>query len=208
MPQQRHHRRHHTWPHCGSELCMRQPHNLDIHVSKPDAGPARYIAPSFQTAASVRQNELLCDDMGMPELTRQPKRVSRLWFRSNKARTGTDQIALSGSTGQTRIAYWGVLRRLTRRPPMIKSRSLVGVPSVTGSGRNYVATGSGWVMLQGIKQDFVGGSGGDRLAGEVVDAARIPSVLSERRHRRRHSEQPRAWREPSAALWTVKEHEE
>ncbi|KAJ5550384.1 hypothetical protein N7535_001678 [Penicillium sp. DV-2018c] len=181
MPQDRHHKRHHTWPQCGSELCMCQSYSLDIHVSKSAAGPAHYIAPYFQ-AAAARQDELLYDDTGIPELARQSKRAARLGFRSNRVRAGTDPIILSGSTVRTR----GVLRRLTRRPPMAKSRSMVIVPSTMASGGKYVATG--WVMSQGLKPDFVVGSGEDRLAGEAVGAAR---VVSEGRHRRRHSEQPR-----------------
>jgi hypothetical protein len=86
---------------------------------------------------------------------------------------------------------------------MTKSRSLVVVPSNVRAGESFVVTR--WVPTQSLEQAVVLGSDRGRLAGSVVDAAR---VASERRHRRCHSEQPRAWRRPSAALWTVKEYEE
>src|ERR1700712_2845029 len=99
---QRHHRRHHTWPHCGSALCMREPRGLEIHVSKPGEGPATYIPWSFQqaTVVPVIGEEFLCDDMGMPELSRQPKRMPRLWFRSSD-RAGNEELSLTGSPEPT-----------------------------------------------------------------------------------------------------------
>ncbi|KAJ5773837.1 hypothetical protein N7457_008733 [Penicillium paradoxum] len=203
MAHTRYHRRHHTWPHCGSELCMREPGGVEIHISKPGNGPASYISGSFQQAvpASFMPDELLCDDMGMPELTRQPRRP-RLWFRSNKERN--EQISLSGSPGQTRNTYRSVLRRLTRRPPLNKSRSLFVVPSNVGAGDAYIRRG--WIPPGVLAQQAgVSGFDGRRLVGS---GAYVGRVAAERRHRRCHSEQPRAWRRPSATLWTLQEHEE
>lgn len=182
MPHTRYHRRHHTWPHCGSELCMREPRGLELHVSKPDDGPAIYIPGSVQ----VPLPELLCDDMGMPELSRQPRRMGRLWFR---AKERDERITLSGSR-----SYRSVLRRLTRRPPLNKSRSLV-VSSNVGGDVSMRRWGDG-ALARGD------GSGLEGLVG-LGGATRV-----ERRHRRCHSEQPRAWRKPSATLWTLQEHEE
>ncbi|OQE95427.1 hypothetical protein PENNAL_c0002G00731 [Penicillium nalgiovense] len=142
MPSIRHHRRHHTWPQCGSELFMREPRGLEIHVSKLGGGPTAYIPLSFQqaVAAPLSTEELLCDDMGMPEISRQPKRMPRLWFRSS-TKGRNDQSSLPGSSGQTKQAYRSVLRRLTRRPPLNKTRSLVVVPSNMRSDDPYIVSG-------------------------------------------------------------------
>jgi hypothetical protein len=205
MPHIRHHRRHHTWPQCGSELFMREPRGLEIHVSKLGGGPLAYIPLSFQQAmaAPLSTEEMLCGDMGMPELSRQPKRMPRLWFRSS-TKGRNDQITLSGSSGQTKLAYRSVLRRLTRRPPLNKTRSLVVVPSNMRTGDTY--TISGLVAPRDLAKQAVF-SDSDRVSSSVAraDAARS---MAERRHRRCHSEQPHAWRKPSATLWTLQEHEE
>lgn len=202
MSHARYHRRHHTWPHCGSELCMRQPRGLEIHVFKPNNGPASYIPWSFgqATVAPSMREELLCGDMGMPELTRQTKRTPRLWLRlSNKERN--EQISFSGSPGPTKNAYRSVLRRLTRRPPLSKSQSLFVVPSNIRPGDPSMV--SGWIAPQNCPQQASSDRG--RLTVPGGDATRF---RSERRHRRCHSEQPRAWRRPSATLWTLQEHDE
>ncbi|KAJ5164018.1 uncharacterized protein N7500_005848 [Penicillium coprophilum] len=134
------HRRHHTWPQCGSELCMRGPHGLEVHVFNPFGGPTTYayIPLSLQraTVAPLRTEELLCGDMGMPELSRQPKRIPRFWFQSSTGRS--NQSSRSGSSGQTKQAYRSVLRRLARRPPLSKTRSLFVVPSNTTSNDSYL----------------------------------------------------------------------
>lgn len=205
MPHIRHHRRHHTWPHCGSELCMREPRGLEIHVSKLGNGPATYIPLSFQRtrAAPFSTEQFLCDDMGMPELSRQPKRMPRLWFRSS-AKGRSNQSSVSGSSGQTKQVYRSVIRRLTRRPPLNKTQSLFVVPSNMGSGDLYTISGMitpHYVAEQALCSD----SDMERSSASGVDAARF---MAERRHRRCHSEQPRAWRKPSATLWTLQEQEE
>jgi hypothetical protein len=205
MPHIRHHRRHHTWPECRSELLMREPRDLEIHVSKAGGPAATYIPLSFQRAmaAPLSTGELLCDDMGMPELSRQPKRMPRVWFRpSTKGRN--DQVSLSGSSRQTKLAYRSVLRRLTRRPPLNKTRSLVVVPSNMRSGDPYTISGlvAPWDLA---KQAIFSDSDRVRSSLARADAARS---MAERQHRRCHSEQPRAWRKPSATLWTLQEREE
>ncbi|CAG8892123.1 unnamed protein product [Penicillium egyptiacum] len=205
MPHIRHHKRHHTWPQCGSEMFMREPRGLEIHVSQLGGGPATYIPLSFQQAmaAPLSTEELLCDDMGMPELSRQPKRMPWLWFQSSiKGRS--DQRSLLGSPRQTKQAYRSVLRRLTRRPPLNRTRSLIVVPPNMGAGDLY--TISGLVVPRNLAKQAVSSDLG-RVKSSVAraDAA---GFMAERRHRRCHSEQPRAWRKPSATLWTLQEHEE
>lgn len=205
MPRIRHHRRHHTWPHCGSELCMREPGSLGMHVSKLGDGPAAYIQPFFQesTETPLSTEEFLCDDMGMPELSRQSKRMPRHWFRSSiKGRS--DQSARLGSSGQTKQAYRSVLRRLTRRPLLSKPRSLLAVPSNMRSSDSFIVSGlitSHGVVEQTVFSDSEGGR-------SSVARADVSKFMAGRRHRRCHSEQPRAWRKPSATLWTLQEQEE
>ncbi|KGO77554.1 hypothetical protein PITC_059940 [Penicillium italicum] len=204
MPHIRHHRRYHTWPHCGSELCMREPRGLEIHVSKLGSGPATYIPLSFQQTmvTPFSTEQLICDDMGMPELSRQPKRMPRLWFRSSiKGRS--NQISVSGSSGQTKQVYRSVLRRLTRRPPLNKTRSLFVVPSNMRYGDPYIISET---IPQDVAEQAVF-SDLDRGRSSVPRANAAIS-MAKRRHRRRHSEQPRAWRKPSATLWTLHEQEE
>lgn len=205
MPRIRHHRRHHTWPHCGSELCMREPAGLGMHVSKLGDGPATYIPLFFQepTAVPLSTEEFLCDDMGMPELSRQPKRMPRLWFRSSiKGRS--DQSSLPGSSGQTKQVYRSVLRRLTRRPYLSKTRSSLVVPSNMRSSDSFIM--SDLITPHDVAEQ-TGFSDSDRGRSFVAraDAAKF---MAERRNRRCHSEQPRAWRKPSATLWTLQEQEE
>jgi hypothetical protein len=78
------------------------------------------------------------------------------------------------------------------RPPLDKARSLFVLPTTTTAGVNVVV--SYWVPQRDAVPD----------RGRGVSA--LPSNLDvERNHRRCHSEQPRAWRRPSASLWTLQE---
>jgi hypothetical protein len=203
---QRHHRRHHTWPHCGSDLCMREPKGLELHVSKPNDGPPTYLPWSFQQATMVPviAEELLCDDMGMPEISRQPKRMPRLWFRSSD-RTRNENSSLTGYSDTTwKYTPRRVFRRLIRRPPLNKSRSLFVVPSNMRAFEPNLMPA--WIPPEAFNQQVVvSDSGRGRSAITGADAARF---MAERRHRRCHSEQPRAWRRPSATIWPLQEQEE
>ncbi|CAG7971650.1 unnamed protein product [Penicillium salamii] len=201
---ERHHRRHHTWPHCGSELCMREPRRFELHVSKPDDGPAVYIPSLVHSPAAypVMSEDLLCDDMGMPELARQPKRMPRLWFRSSDKSSDGD-FSVSGYSGPTwKQTPRRVFRRLTRRPPLSKSRSLFVVPSNMMTIEPNVM--SAYIPPQALAHQTVVSDRG-RTVTAGADAARF---MAERRHRRCHSEQPRAWRRPSATIWPLREQEE
>lgn len=185
---------------------MREPQGLGIHVSKPDDGPATYIASSIvpPTAYPLTTDELLCDDMGMPELSRQPKRTTRSWFRSGENKRN-EEFSLSGSPVPTwKHAPRRVFRRLTRRPTLIKSRSLFVVPSKSMTIQPSVS--SAYIPPQGLsRQILVVDFDRGRSPNSGADAARF---MAERRHRRCHSEQPRAWRRPSATIWPLREQEE
>lgn len=179
---------------------MREPDGLGMNVSNLDDGPATYIPLFFQEAmaAPLSTEEFLCDDMGMPELSRQPKRMPRLWFRSSVKRR-SDQSSLSGSSGQTKQVYRRVVRRLTRRPSLGKTRSLF----VRSSG-SFIMSGLITPHDVAEKTSFLDlDRGRSSMAGD--DAAKF---MAERRNQRCHSEQPHAWRKPSATLWTLQEQEE
>jgi hypothetical protein len=193
---QRHHRRHHTWPYCGSDLCLRETRSLESNVFNPVNGPSGYVP--------VIVEELLCDDMGMPELSRQPKRLPRLWFRSSDKTRNEEATSTSSPDLTWRHTPRRVFRRLTRRPPLSKSRSLFVVPSNMRSVNPNVM--SDWIPPQTFTRQFViSDTERGRSAISGADAARF---IAERRHRRCHSEQPRAWRRPSATIWPLREQEE
>ncbi|KAJ5384057.1 hypothetical protein N7517_001968 [Penicillium concentricum] len=138
----------------------------------------------------------------MPELSRQPKRMSRLWFRSSVRRS--DQSSLSGPPGQTKQVYRSVLRRLTRRPPLNKTRSLFVIPTNMKSDGSYM-------MPRFIPPDELDKpavpSDSDKWRS-FMSRSDTAGFMGEGRHRRCHSEQLRAWRKPSASLWTLQESEE
>ncbi|KAJ5513675.1 hypothetical protein N7463_003227 [Penicillium fimorum] len=146
--------------------------------------------------------ELLYDDMGMIELSRQPKRMPRPWFRSSMRRS--DQSSLSKPSGQTKKAYRNVLRRLTRRLPLNKTRSLFVVPSNMKTGGSYLM--SELIPPEELNEQAVF-SDSDRRKSSV-SRSDTAEFMGEKRHRRCHSEQPRAWRKLSATLWTLQEYEE
>lgn len=203
MSRARHHRRHHTWPHCGSELCMREPRSLEIHVFKPAKLPPGHSPWSVQEATIVPliAEEVPDDDAEMAGIVRAP-RVHRLW--SLPLGRGRDKNTLiSASTAEARKSvHRNVLRRLIRRPNLNKTRSLIVVPTTMTARDQAVITG--WLPPQPGARPVVTS---DRISPDLsaFDAARL---VAERRHRRCHSEQPRSWRRPSAGLWTLQEERE
>ncbi|EPS33433.1 hypothetical protein PDE_08395 [Penicillium oxalicum 114-2] len=205
----RHHRRHHSWPHCGSETCTRASCNPQLCATNL-ALSGETISPWLTTAFpplpeyGVREGDEGDDDAEMAGITRmQPPRIYRLWNRPFSRDRGEDLLVSPTTIKSQRSGHRGVLRRLIRRPPLDKSRSLFVMPTTrkVGDEERFV---SGWVPSQ-------------RITGPVTVVERTPKVLSlpsvkkegflvgERRHRRCHSEQPRSWREPSANLWPLQE---
>jgi hypothetical protein len=92
-----------------------------------------------------------------------------------------------------------VLRRLIRRPLLDRTRSLFVMPTMRKAGDETII--SGWMPAR-ISAQPVTVIERKRTALAGVDTAKS---LTERRHRRCHSEQPRSWREPSASLWPLRE---
>lgn len=196
----RHHRRHHSWPHCGPELCMREPRSLALRVSKLGTGSSSHSPWSFQHAAvaPLIAEELLDDDAEGAGIVRAP-RAHRLWsLPLGKGRDKSIPVSTSAVEARRHV-HRSVLRRLLRRPPLDKTRSLFVMPT-TMTARDQVMI-SGWMPPRTTARPVVV-SDRSRPPLSGVDAARF---VAERRHRRCHSEQPRSWREPSAGLWTLQE---
>lgn len=203
MSRARHHRRHHTWPHCGSEVCMREPLSVGYRVFKPAKLPPGHSSWEFQEATIVPliAEEVTNDDAEMAGIVRAP-RVHRLW--SLSLGKGRDKgTPISASTVEARESvHRSVLRRLIRRPILNKTRSLIVVPTTMNVRDQAVITG--WMPSRPGARPVVAS---DRIRQDLsaLDAARL---VAERKHRRCHSEQPRSWRRPSAGLWTLQEERE
>lgn len=200
MPHIRHHRRHHSWPHCGSELCMREPH-LELRIARLGVG---YLNPpwSFQqtTVVPLIAEDLPVDDAEMAGIIRsRPPRVHRLWSRP-LLKGKREDIHLSATAVEARKhVHRSVLRRLIRRPPLDKTRSPFVIPTTRRAGDETII--AGWMPSQ-ISTQPLTDIERSRTVLSGVDAAKL---ITERRHRRCHSEQPRVWREPSASLWPLQE---
>ncbi|KAJ5646579.1 hypothetical protein N7490_002951 [Penicillium lividum] len=202
MPNIRHHRRHHSWPHCGSELCMRAPSALESRDLKPITVTETKQIWALQQSTVVPlivEEEPDTDDADMAGIVRTPSRsMHRLWSRP-VPKPRCDDIPDSASAAEARKhVHRSVLRRLIRRPPLDKTRSLIVMPTMMTAGDQVMI--SGWmpprlsarpVMVTERRSTF-----------SVADS---PQFVAEKRHRRSHSAQPRSWREPSASLFSLKE---
>jgi hypothetical protein len=201
MPSLRNHRRHHSWPHCGSEICMREPRRLELRVSKPGTGSPGHTPWYFQQAAVVPliMEELADDDAEMAGIVpSQMPRTHRIWSRPLLKDRNEDLEVSESMIEARKHVHRSLLRRLIRRPPLDKTRSLFVMPTINTRDQFMI---SGWMPPRSS-------------ARPIAMTSRRPTVLSvsedmkfhtERRHRRCHSEQPRAWRRPSATLWTLQE---
>ncbi|KAJ5083940.1 hypothetical protein NUU61_008519 [Penicillium alfredii] len=204
MPHLRHHRRHHTWPHCGSDLCMRQPRSPDPRISKPCISPT--TQPVFWTVPAAMIVPLEADqppdsDAEMAGIIGLPgARARHFWSRSARQRQDDNHNPLSPLAPEPRKqAHRNVLRRLVRRPLLGKAQSLIAVPT-TMTARDHVVVSNRVPLRASVAPVVVA-----ERTRPAWSAAEMDRLVSERRHRRCHSEQPRAWRRPSASLWTLRE---
>ena len=181
---------------------MREPHNLEVRLSKPALVYTHPHAWSLQPAMVVPliAEELPDDDAVMAGIVPPPApRIHRMWSRPITRETH-EHIPISASAVEARKhVHRSVLRRLIRRPPLDKTRSLLVMPTTMTAGDQLLI--SGWMPPRISTQPII-----------VTDKSQAPPsaastarLMVERRHRRCHSEQPRSWREPSAALWTLEE---
>jgi hypothetical protein len=181
---------------------MREPRSLELRISKPGAGNLNLTPWSFQQATVVPliTEELEDDDAEMAGIVRsRTPRVHRLWSRP-LLNDNREEIHLSATAVDARKhVHRSVLRRLIRRSPLDRTRSLFVMPTIRRAGDETII--SGWMPAR-ISAQPVAVIGRNRTALSEVDTAKL---LTERRHRRCHSEQPRSWREPSASLWPLQE---
>lgn len=178
---------------------MREPRNLELQIARPEAG-LNLSQWSFQQATAPLIAEELPDDTEMAGIIRtRPTRVHRLWSRP-LLKDNHDEIYLSATAVEARKhIHRSVLRRLIRRAPRERTRSLFVIPATRKAGDQTVI--SEWVPSR-ISAPPLASIERSLPALSEVDVAKF---VTERRHRRCHSEQPRAWREPSASLWTLQE---
>ncbi|KAF9883630.1 hypothetical protein FE257_003137 [Aspergillus nanangensis] len=217
------HRRRHSWPYCGPG---KRPLPI-IKVTAPEEDENEKKT-HFLTEEEGDDDESLFlydpeDDASSAGIVRSPPLHSHhnhhhpllLWPHTSPkphppastTTTDDDQYSLSGASSRTTT-----LRRIIR-PPLDKARSLFTVPTTNAAGQNVLV--SYWVARQGARSLSTAGPTGSvsasedsergrrrRLGDELLQARRLER---RRNHRRCHSEQPRAWREPSAGLWTLLE---
>lgn len=198
----RHHRRHHSWPHCGSELCMRAPSSVEIRLSKPARdlfSQQPWSSQQTTTVPLIAEDITDQDDAEMAGIVRQSSRTHRLLSRPMQGIHPSDIPVSATAVDAQKHVHRSVLRRLIGRPALDKTRSLFVMPTMMTVGNQSMI--SGWMppRLSARPVIVVERS---RAAGPIATA---PQFVAERRHRRCHSEQPRSWREPSATLWTLQE---
>lgn len=200
MSRLRHHRRHHSWPHCGSDLCIRELRSVEVHVSKPrtGAGPANHTPWAFQAVPIV---PLIAEDEPGNDagiIRSRPSRIHRLWSRPlSPDRHENTHLSVLAAEARKQV-HRSVLRRLIRRPPLDKTKSLFGMPTTMAAGDKVLIPG--WMPTRMSARPFAAGE-----KQRITLSENTTRIVHEKRHRRCHSEQPRSWREPSASLWTLRE---
>lgn len=183
---------------------MREPRSLKLRISKPSAGLPNFTPWSFQQATVVPPiaEDLEDDDAEMAGIIRSRNpRVHRLWSRPLLKDKREDIHLSTASVEARKHVHRSVLRRLIRRQPLDRTRSLFVMPTMRKAGDETVI--SGWMPPRISAQPVtIVERNQNQTALSGVDTAKL---LVERRHRRCHSEQPRSWREPSASLWPLQE---
>lgn len=181
---------------------MREPRSLELRISKPRAGSPNFTPWSLQQATFIPliAENIEDDDAEMAGIIRsQTPRIHRLWSRPLLKERREDIHLSSTATEARKHVHRSVLRRLIRRPPLERTRSLFVMPTMKRAADETRT--SGWMPARISAQPVaIVAKGPGPLAG--IDTAKF---MAERRHRRCHSEQPRSWREPSASLWPLQE---
>lgn len=174
-----------------------------MQISRPALVSFRRSAWSLQpgTVVPLIAEELSNDDAEMAGIVRSSSQApQKHWFWSRPPiKEKRDDTPVSASTVENRKpVHRSILRRLIHRTPLNKTQSLVVTPTTMTAGDQVMV--SGWrpqVLAQPVMI-----TDQSHVAVPVVNTAQY---IMKRRHCRRHSEQPRSWRKPSADLWTLKE---
>lgn len=189
MPHLAHHRRRHSWPYCGGSN-TRERRTLPVITAYE---PPHSFEQPFLT--HLVPGDLPEDDATSAGIVRSKTTWSHHFWPYSRHAVPPEQQYSTTAAGS---GSGSSLRRMIR-PPLDKARSLFVLPTTTTAGDNVFV--SFWVP----QRPQLGAP-----AGRIPDRGRtlgnsLGHLSIDRNHRRCHSEQPRAWRRPSATLWTLKE---
>ncbi|KAL4803422.1 hypothetical protein BDV18DRAFT_162985 [Aspergillus unguis] len=177
-----HHKRRHSWPYCGSGNRLRGRNLPIITVTEaPDELEGQFLAPI------VSEDLFGDDDAASAGIIRSETRPHRVWSYSKR---GEHHGQIKAGT---------VSLRKMMQPPLDRARSLFILPT-TVSARE-TASVPYWIQrlsAHPIRTNTTKQSGKSR----EDERGRL---MIEKNHRRCHSERPRAWKQPSEKLWTLKE---
>ncbi|KAL4785434.1 hypothetical protein BJX76DRAFT_182296 [Aspergillus varians] len=175
-----HHNRRHSWPYCGSSMRLRERRNLPIITV---TGPPDEFEFEDQFMTPVDTEDLLEDDAASAGIIRsQSTHSHRLWHHSGAGHSQTNVSTVS-------------LRKMIQ-PPLDRARSLFVLPTTMSAGETVLLPY--WIH---------------RLSAHPIatkDSAKARDgergrLMSQKNHRRCHSERPRSWKQPSEKLWTLEE---
>ncbi|PLB55884.1 hypothetical protein P170DRAFT_52123 [Aspergillus steynii IBT 23096] len=187
MPYLVHHRRRHSWPYCGGTTPRERSTLPVLTATEPSNARESPFLASYLAAE---------DDAASAGIIRSKTTWShRFWPHSSRPTAVPEQQYSTTAAGSSSGSS---LRRMIR-PPLDKARSLFVLPTTTTAGDNVFV--SYWVPH---RPELGAAAGGHPDRGRSLGDG-LGRLAADRNHRRCHSEQPRAWRRPSAALWTLKE---
>lgn len=210
------HRRRHTWPYCGSPANSTPRYYtpifqgpVQVPVAAPATPQARHAPLNYhQFAVPLGTTDLDDQDDAASAGIVRPRHsfAQRFWF------TPKGPIPITNATTNTDTTNASSSRQVAR-PPLDKARSLFVLPTTstvrTATGENTMMVSYAVPSLPlTVYRPTVAvntsqmRNGGYRY-GHGYGYGHVPA--GRRHHRRRHSERPRAWREPSASLWTLME---
>ena len=210
-----HHRRRHTWPYCGSPANSTPRYYTPIFqgpVQVPVAVPATPQAPHaplnyHQFAVPLGTTDLSDQDDAASAGIVRPRYsfAQRFWFNPKGPIPVTNATLNTDTTSATSSQQ-------VARPPLDKARSLFVLPTTstvrTATGENTMVSYAVPSIPLTVYRPTVAvnksqmGNGGYGY-GYGYGYGHVPG--GRKHHRRCHSERPRAWREPSASLWTLTE---
>lgn len=199
MPLFHRRQRHHSWPYCAASTHGRErPDVTDIRVSNLRSR-AREKVPSFQVQkeTTLRFDDIFDEDDAVSAgiVRSKSARHHRLWSLSKDK----DDEVVSTVTEADELPS-AVLRRIIWTQ-LEKGRLPFMLHTTTSRGDDVTIS---YLDSLTVPVREKPARGGERGKGNQDDDESL-RPLPGRKHRRSHSEQPRAWREPSAGLWTLVE---
>lgn len=205
MPHFLHHKRRHSWPYCGPPSHSARRHYAPVIAPQAPPPPLSYS----QFAVPLVTTDLYEQDDAASAGIVRPRHsfAHRLW--------STPKGHLATASASTSTASTSSMRQVVR-PSLDKARSLFVLPTAStvpttttwGNANMTVSYVVPSPLPLAVQQPIVAvstghmGNGGYAY-GHGYGYGHLP--VGRRHHRRCHSERPRAWREPSASLWTLME---